>query len=283
MRHLRSFTFVLSSCVFGFVACSSSSSPNSFADAGSAIDAGVVADAGATDSGNTVVDAGFDAGPVITGDFSCAGATLPTTAPTSITIAGRAFDQSLGGQTPLDGASLSAFPTQASTTATANAFTDSSGAFSLVVGTGESPLDGYVKATMTGEMDSYLYPNAPLATSQAGLNVIMVTADTFGLLVSGSGVTQDAANGVVAVLVLDCESQPVAGATVSTSPAGTVRYNEGSLPSAKATATAADGIAYVLNVPTGDVTVSAAAGTYVLRSHHIVSRTNVFTTTVVTP
>jgi hypothetical protein len=284
MRHLRSLSFVLSSSIFGFVACSSSSSPVGFdADAGAAIDAGVVVDTGAPDSGNTVVDAGFDSGPIVTGDFSCAGATLPTSAPASITIAGKAFDQSLGGQTALEGAALSAYPTQTSTTASSNAITDATGAFSLVVGTGATPVDGYIKATTVGEMDTYLYANAPLAKDQSGLNVIMLTANTYALLTGGAGVTQDAAKAVVAVLVLDCEAEPVQGAVVSTSPAGTVRYNDGSLPSTKATATAADGIAYVFNVPAGDVTVSVMAGATALRSHHVVSRSGAFTTTLVTP
>ena len=73
------------------------------------------------------------------------------------------------------------------------------------------------------------------------------------------------------------------GATVTSSPAGDVHYNDASGPSAAASSTAADGIAYIFNVPTGDVTLSGAAGGVTLRSHHFVSRTNVFTTTLITP
>jgi hypothetical protein len=286
MRYLTSLAFVISSSVFGFAACSSSSAPiGNDLDAGSANDAAPPIDSGPVsyDSGPSIIDSGSDTGPIVTGDFGCAGSTLPTSAPASITIAGAAIDQSISGQTALDGVALSAYPTQTSTTASSNATSDSSGSFSLIVGTGESPVDGYLKATMSGEMDTYLYPNAPLAADESGLSVVMLTSSTYGLLALGGGVTQDAAKGVVAVLVLDCESQPVMGATISTSPAGTVRYNTAAGPSSTATSTSADGIAYVFNVPTGDTTVSGMAGSVSLRTHHLVVRSGAFTTTLVTP
>lgn len=285
MRNL-SRALVISSSIFGIVACSASAAPlgNDFVDAGQTTDSGSFVDSGTiAQDGGSSFDAGVDSGPVITGDLSCAGRALPTTAPASITIAGTVVDQSVSGQTPLENAALSAFPSQTSTAAISNANSLSGGAFSLVAGTGGTPIDGYLKASMTGEMDSYLYANAPLATSQSGLSVVMLTSDTYQLLQLGGGVTQDAAKGVVAVLVLDCESQPVAGATITTSPAGTIRYDGTTGPSTTATATGDDGIAYVFNVAAGDVTVNATAGSTALRSHHIVVRTGAFTTTLVTP
>jgi hypothetical protein len=286
MRISSTLAFVISSSVFGFAACSSSSAPlGDDVDAGGTTpDAGSPVDSGSkNDSGSVIVDSGSDTGPVITGDFSCAGATLPTTAPASITVSGTAVDQALSGQTLLEGVAISAYPTQTSTTASSNDTTNAVGAFSLVVGTGELPVDGYLKATLTGEMDTYLYANAPLAKDSAGLDVVMLTPTTYGLLSFGGGVTQDAAKGIVAVAVLDCEAQPVVGATVSSSPAGDIRYGGSAGPSKTATSTDTSGLAYLFNVPTGDVTVSAMAGSTALRTHHIVVRSGAFTTTLITP
>jgi hypothetical protein len=285
----KSLVLIVSSSVLGFVACSSASAPlgndedagasSTTTDAGSLVDSGIDT---TIDSGTIDTDSGVDSGPVVTGEFSCAGDPLPTTAPASITIAGNVADESISGQTPLDGVAISAYPSQTSTTPLANA-TSASGAFSIVVGTGGVPLDGYLKASKSGELDTYLYPNAPLAVSSSGLSVVMLTSSTYGFLAIGGGVTQDDTKGDLAVVVLDCNAQPVSGAIVMTSPAGTVRYSGSAGPSASAVATSTDGLAYVFNVAAGDVTVSATAGSVSLRSHHLVSRAGAFTTTLVTP
>lgn len=283
MNRRRAFVGVASSIAL-VAACSSSSAPigNEAADSGAATDAAQAADTGARDSG-AIVDAGAkDTGPVVTGNFACAGASLPTTAPASITVGGRVVDQSTGGATALSDVAFSAYPTQTSTTASSNATSGGTGAFSIVIGTGGVPVDGYLKATKSGEMDTYLYPNAPLAADASNLAVVMITPDTLTLLQLGASATQDADKGLVAVVVLDCDGNPVQGATVSIGSA-TIRYDGAAGPSATAAATGADGIAYAFNVPAGDATVSAMAGTVALRTHHLVSRTGVFTTTLVTP
>ncbi|MGH7285630.1 MAG: hypothetical protein ACRELY_29270, partial [Polyangiaceae bacterium] len=122
-----------------------------------------------------------------------------------------------------------------------------------------------------------------LAADVPNLRVLMLTTTVYAFLPSLLGATQDAGKGVVGVLVLDCDGNPVEGATVASSPAGEAHYNDASGPSTTATSTAADGIAYLFNVPAGDVVLSGTAGAITLRSHHFVSRTNAFTTTLITP
>jgi hypothetical protein len=96
-------------------------------------------------------------------------------------------------------------------------------------------------------------------------------------------VTQAAGNGFMGVVVSDCSGMPVAGATVTTTPSGTVRYNQAGIPSNTAMVTDADGVAYVFNVPAGTVTVGASAQGTTFRAHDVLVRADVLTTTVVAP
>src|SRR2546427_413630 len=73
------------------------------------------------------------------------------------------------------------------------------------------------------------------------------------------------------------------GATVTSMPTGTVRYNAGGAPSSSATATAADGVAYIANVAPGNVTVQATASGQTLRQHTVNARANAITLTEIQP
>jgi len=70
---------------------------------------------------------------------------------------------------------------------------------------------------------------------------------------------------------------------VSSTPAGTVRYNAGGGPSSSATSTASDGIAYIANVTAGNVTVQANASGHTLRQHVVNARADVITLTEIQP
>jgi uncharacterized protein YegP (UPF0339 family) len=62
-----------------------------------------------------------------------------------------------------------------------------------------------------------------------------------------------------------------------------VKYNAAGAPSAAATSTAADGVAYVFNVAAGNVTVMATANGHTLRQHVVNARANVITLTEIQP
>jgi hypothetical protein len=101
---------------------------------------------------------------------------------------------------------------------------------------------------------------------------------------------QDPAKGGIGVLVTDCLGNPLAGAVVTTNPAGTqVLYrNAAGEPDPTATATGPDGIGIVFNVPPGNVVVDAGYQSYDMRQHTILVKTigdpdNALSTTIVLP
>jgi len=93
--------------------------------------------------------------------------------------------------------------------------------------------------------------------------------------------------GAIAVVVIDAAEMPVMGATTASSPAASkVCYNAtgaaGTIPSRNATATDADGVAYMFNV-TGQATVSAMKSGSTFLSHGVNARAGAFTTTLIQP
>jgi hypothetical protein len=210
--------------------------------------------------------------------FACLGDTLPTTAPGGIAITGQIKTPSA---TPVSGATVTAYRT-GDTTTLATATSNTPGNYTLQVTTGGTPVDGYLRVTHSGEIDTYAYPARPLAADVV-TNVLMVTPTEFSFLAGAAGITPVAGKGFIGVIVANCDGTPLAGATVSSTPAGTVRYNAGGLPSPSATSTAADGIAYIANVAAGDVTVQASASGHALRSHVVNARADVITLTQIQP
>jgi hypothetical protein len=224
----------------------------------------------ACSSNSTGLDAGFE----------CLGRALPTTAPTIINITGRITANVLS-PTALRGANVAAFRT-GDTTTLASATSDTPGNYSLAITSGGTPVNGYLRVTENAHIPTYAYPAVPLATD-AIENVLMVTNSEFSLLASSAGVTPVAGDGFIGVVVKNCAGTPIAGATVTSSPAGTVRYNAGGAPSSSATSTAADGVAYIANVAAGNVTMQATASGHTLRQHVVNARADVITLTEIQP
>src|SRR5437762_8460175 len=114
-------------------------------------------------------------------------------------------------------------------------------------------------------------------------NVLMGSSSKFSFLAATDGITPVAGDRYIGVVVRSCQGAPVAGATVTSMPAGAVRYNAGGGPSSTATATAADGVAYIANVAPGNVTVQATASGHALRQHTVNARANAITLTEIQP
>lgn len=212
--------------------------------------------------------------------FECLGAPLPTTAPATVLVAGEIRANALN-PTALGGAIITAFRTGNATPLAADT-SDTAGRYSLSVSTGGTPVDGYLRVTHSGHVDTYAYPSRPLFDDLA-TNVLMPTTQELQFLGAAVGVTQAAGNGFIGVIVKNCDGAAIAGATVSTNPPGTVRYNSGSSPSSSATSTSTDGVAYVFNVPAGNATVMANASGNVLRQHVVNARADVVTLTEIQP
>ena len=212
--------------------------------------------------------------------FGCVNDTLPTTAPALVAVDGQILAGALSPG-PVTGAIVTAFRVGAAESLAVGT-SNTPGFYSVSITTGGAPVNGYLRVTHSGQLDTYAYPSRPLAANLT-TNVLMATQDELTFLGGVVGVTQSASNGFIGVVVKDCFGATVAGATVSTSPAGTVKYNSGSTPSGSATSTSADGVAYVFNVPAGDVTVRANGGGETLRQHVVTARAGTVTLTEIQP
>jgi len=224
-------------------------------------------------------------------DLGCEGAAVPTTAPDPIVINGQAYASSPLGQADLEGALIEAFQASGG----GALFLDSSDADGLytltVTNAAMVPLDGYLRGRAAGFVDTYLYPPFPLAQDTDDAPLMFATEDTLGQLAFTSGVNQSPSLGLFGVLVQDCVSNPVTGATVTVSPVSTdpsfettvVYVAEGNFPDIAATATRDIGVAFVFNVPLGATVVDAELNGTSFLEHAVTSRADVVTTTAVAP
>jgi len=204
-------------------------------------------------------------------------------APAMVTFSGTVSEKPSGKL--LAGVTLGAYG-EGSSTPVATATTDANGAFTMTIPTGGTALQGYVKATLSGYLDVYLYPPTAVGSDTTGVTVYMVTQDTLDLL-SGNSFCKDpqnAAKGLIAVEVLDATMAKVAGAKVASNPAAmSYCYDSGSFPSSTASMTDTDGIGYMLNVPPGTATVSATKSGTTFQSHQLNARAGALTLTIIQP
>lgn len=198
-----------------------------------------------------------------------------------ITVSGTATKREGTSANPAAGVMVNAYKNSDPNTSMANATTDAAGMYSIVITTGGVAVDGFLKAQLSGFLDTYLYPPKALDADFNSASLNMVNQSTLDLL-SGTlcGLTQDGAKGLVAVLVVDAANAPVAGATISSSPtAAKYCYNSGGFPNKNATMTDTDGIAYMINLTPGDVTVMASKSGVNFPTHKVNARAGTLTTT----
>jgi hypothetical protein len=206
-----------------------------------------------------------------------------------ITVSGTATKREGLNANPAAGVTVAAYKNGDDNTVLAMATTDAAGHYSMTLTTGGVALDGYLKGTLTGFIDTYLYPPKALAADFDMASMNMVNTSTLDTL-SGTlcGNNQDLAKGLVAVIVADANNAPIAGAMVSSTPAAAKYcYNKtgavGTIPDKNATVTETDGIGYMINLAPGQVTVSATKTGSTFASHAVQARAGVLTTTVIQP
>ncbi|HEY3221791.1 MAG TPA: carboxypeptidase-like regulatory domain-containing protein [Gemmatimonadales bacterium] len=213
--------------------------------------------------------------------FECLGQPLPTTAPALVNVSGMVTADVLSPK-PVPHAFVYGFRT-GDPTPLAGDTTDTPGRYSLAISTGGIPVNGYLAISDSGHhIDTYAYPAVPLAADVTE-NVLMVSSSEFSFLATAAGINPVAGDGFIGVVVRNCQGTPLAGATVTSVPAGTVRYNAGGAPSSSATSTGSDGIAYIANVAAGNVTVKATASGHTLRQHVVNARGDAITVTEIQP
>lgn len=203
--------------------------------------------------------------------------------PAHIMVGGTAKSVGASGTTPLAGVAIAAYQNADEATVVASATTDQSGNYTLDITTNGKALDGYIKATISGYLDVYLYAPAPLVADYPSASMNLITEQTLELL-SGSFCNHAITNamGVVGLEAVDGAGAVVAGAAFAGTPAPAAYcYNGASgLPDRNATVTAADGVGYMLNV-SGSVTVTATKSGVTFGSHVINVRVGSLTTTQV--
>jgi hypothetical protein len=202
-----------------------------------------------------------------------------------LSVTGQAAEVSYVGLTPLQSLRVEAYYRSDDITPIAQATTDQLGNYKLVINTdGETPFDGYLKASAPGFVDTYLYLPEQLFDFYTDAPIRMVTADTLGLLDLSCAGAQRAGSGTIATIVTDYGKTPLAGATVASTPAANKYCYNGSdgLPDAAALSTSADGVAYMFNV-IGPITASATMGKLAFRPRSVTARPDVLTVVLLRP
>lgn len=214
--------------------------------------------------------------------FRCLGDPLPTDAANPIAVTGTVSRAGLPTR-PLSGASVEVFRRSggaalASTTSAGN------GTYTLSVATGGDPLDTYVRASSGTLLKTELYAASVVVTDTPGSDFILTDASTLGFLTGLVDVDQEASLGAVTVRVADCDNNPVAGATITGFGGTRVFYaGDDGRPSADPTATGSQGLAFVFNVPVGNLTVNASVDGETLRANAIASRAGTISLAAIAP
>ncbi|MBA3541894.1 MAG: hypothetical protein H0T79_19925 [Deltaproteobacteria bacterium] len=206
-------------------------------------------------------------------------ADAPIANPT-VTVTGKAEVVGLSGRTPEADVMIAAYK-EGESTPVAMTMSGADGSYSIVITTNGVALDGYLLAKKAGLKDTYLYPPAPIAADIPNAPVLMLSPGTFDAAGTVAQAPQDPGMGFIAMMVIDAANMPVGGATISSTPTGTIRYNADGLPNKDATVTEADGIAYVFNVAPGTVTVNAAKAGATFHGHPVNARADQLTTTLI--
>jgi len=204
-------------------------------------------------------------------DFSCFGSAGGSSAPATITIAGKTLEVTQSGSAALPSVAVDAYKTGVAaplaSTMSGSASSNAPGAFTLTVPTATAPLSGYVKAALSTYRTTYLFPPNPLIADLAMIPVIMVSDTNFDLLTSVVLMTtqDDTANGVVLVGAVDCQNNPINGATITVQQGG----SDVGMPQ-DLSQFGFPGLA-VLNVPDGDTEVGASYGGMTFPPHTVVA------------
>ncbi len=203
----------------------------------------------------------------------------PPFVPPMITMSGTATDQGQSGSSPLANVAIGLYKVGDDTTPIASTTSAADGTYSFSVTTDGLVVDAFIKATLSGYVDNYVYPAKPFQ-ADTSTDLDLISTGDFGLLGIITG--QTATNGFIVVEITDAAGDAITGATVQSDPAsGLYRYTAGGTPSGKIS-TGTDGAGFCINVPPGDVTVSAAMAGASFKSHVINAHANAFTNTTVT-
>lgn len=207
--------------------------------------------------------------------YACLNTTLPTDAPPKITFSGTVMHPASGN--PVEQATVGVYYDSAPNTTLSETTSDTKGGFALSQGFGPVAPAAFLKAKFNAYLETRYYPAAP-PTGDVHVDLLMFSTTEVGTYGVLAGIPTppgiDLQKAIFAVTVVDCNGDPVGGATVATEPPGTVKYFDKNVqPSPSATVTdGTTGTALVVNVPldtTHNINITAKVDDKVLRSHFI--------------
>jgi hypothetical protein len=137
---------------------------------------------------------------------------------------------------------------------------DALGAFTVAVPTGGVVSRMHLRTSKAGLTTTLTFLAAPLAADLNNIAAFVIAPAEYQAIIDNNAIAQSPGNGAIRLRVDDCDRNTVLGATVTTSPAGTVVYTSHGPIDTSATSTDADGIAYVFDLPPGAVTITAKSG-----------------------
>lgn len=205
----------------------------------------------------------------------------PPSVPAMINIGGTANENTQSGANPLAGVAISLYHVGDDATPIAMTTSAADGKFSMMVPTNGHVVDAYLKASKSGYVDNNMYPAGPFQADTLNADANLISTFNYTFLKSLAGQTDG--KGIVVVEILDASSQPVQGATIASTPAaGSYKYMDSNGTPTSTTSTNTDGAAFLVNVPPGDITVSASKTGMTFKTHGLTAKADQFTTTVVT-
>lgn len=211
----------------------------------------------------------FNDAPPVNYNFTCYNQAASTTADDPVTIGGATQTFSGQGLDPLGGVTVEAFKSGVATALDTQTSAAGTGAFTTGnIATGGVPVDGYIKASLTGYRSTYVYPPNPITKSLANTPVPMLsTTDTqINGFLAALGQTDDTTHGMLLITASDCALTPVSGADITVKQGG---QNVGTINDLGALTMQAafDGVYIVTNVPDGETTIAAVYNTMNFPSH----------------
>lgn len=215
---------------------------------------------------NDVLTVDFPVGDGPTGPFACLGHPFGTTAPQLITISGTCIAGL--NNNPVAGASVSGF-LRGGTTALVTVTSDANGNFAAQVPTNGNALDGFIRASAppsVGYLPTELWPRHPF-DADTTVRIQFLSQTDLSQLYSIGAANYDSTQGTVIAQIVDCNGQPVAGATLvlNIGSANTrIEYADSNgLPSTNLMATTANGIVYVFSISgSGIFSASSTQGNF---------------------
>jgi hypothetical protein len=216
-------------------------------------DGGTTGDA--SDGGSATIDAA-------TGPFRCAGNGFPTTAPSSVQVAGTVMTYStFPFSQPLANAPVSLYASGDPSVPKEQVSTDANGAFTLPIQTSLTAWDGFLVFSDGAGGSTKYHPSRPINEDLVNVKGQVFKPADLQTLYSKYAIAYDAGLEFVVIHVVDCDGNALADATVKLTDAsgdtGTLMYATVGSPDPNATATDYLGIVTVFNVPPGMVQFDA--------------------------